>query len=249
MGGDPNPEASRKVIDSVISGGADILEIGIPFSDPIADGKSIQAAGVRALQAGTRPVDVLEIARDVKKKHGVPVVLMTYFNIIFTRGVEKFIEEARGNNIDGIIVPDLQLDEASKFCHTTRENKVDGILLATPATSAERMRRIVRNTSGFLYLVSLLGVTGARPGLEENTLRSVRFARKFTAGRIPLAVGFGFSRPEHVSSVIAAGAEAAIVGSSIVDMVAAFAKDGETRLRGIENYVHSLKAAARRPRS
>ncbi len=243
MGGDPDPVASLESIEAVLRGGADILEIGIPFSDPIADGKSIQAAAVRALSSSTRPRDVLEITREVKKRHGVPVVLMTYFNPVFAAGVGSFLDAAGRAGVDGIVVPDLPLEEADVFGKAVRKRGMDSILLAAPTTGEARMKKVVANTSGFLYLVSVLGVTGARKDLRSETVGLVKFARRFTAGKIPLAVGFGISKPEHVRAVIAAGADAAIVGSAIVDMVAQSAAGDGGALGRIEAYVRSLKRA------
>ncbi|HLQ03658.1 MAG TPA: tryptophan synthase subunit alpha, partial [Nitrososphaerales archaeon] len=150
MGGDPDPDTCSKVIDAVVAGGADILELGIPFSDPIADGKLIQAAAVRALSAGTTPRRVLELAKNAKEKHHVPVALMTYFNIFYSQGFENFLRLAKSHSVDGIIIPDLPLDEASRYARISRRMGVDNILLAAPTTSAGRMRMLASNTSGFL---------------------------------------------------------------------------------------------------
>lgn len=243
MGGDPDPESSSDVAGAVLRGGADMIEIGIPFSDPIADGRSIQAAGVRALVSRTKPGDVLGIAAEVKKKRDVPVVLMTYFNPVFSRGVGSFLDRARKSGVDGIIVPDLPLEEAHSFGKAAQKRGIDSVLLAAPTTTEERMRKIVASTSGFLYLVSVLGVTGARHDLKESTVKLVGFANRFTAGRVPLAVGFGISRPWHVRAVLKAGADAAIVGSSIVDRVGELESDRRGALKRVEEYVRSLKDA------
>jgi tryptophan synthase alpha chain len=245
MGGDPTPGGTRRVIDAVVRGGADMLEIGIPFSDPIADGKSIQAAAARAFSSQTTPNDVLTIALDAKRRHGLPVILMTYFNILFSSGLEEFLERSRKNSIDGLIVPDLPLDEAASYAKIARGKDMDTILLAAPTSSADRMRRITKQTSGFLYLVSLLGVTGARTELEQSTVELIRAAKRFTSGKIPLGVGFGISQPEHVRRAIEAGADAVIVGSGIVDRVGKYKGTGEEALRDVEGYVTSLKEATR----
>jgi tryptophan synthase alpha chain len=245
MGGDPNPKTCDEVIGAILRGGADILEVGIPFSDPIADGKSVQAAGVRALKSGTRPADVLRLVAEVRKKSDVPVVLMTYYNPVFARGTGEFLEESRKSGVDGIIIPDLPLEEAGAFGRAARRRGIDSVLLAAPTTSTERMKKIVANTSGFLYLVSLLGVTGAREELGEGTVSLVKFAKRYTEGEVPLAVGFGISRPEHVKAVIGAGADAAIVGSAIVDRVGKMAGEDRAGLKAIQEYVRSLKEATR----
>ena len=247
MGGDPDPQVSVDVAEAVLKGGADIIELGIPFSDPIADGRAVQAAGVRALKSGTKPADVLRIATEVKRARDTPVVGMTYFNPILSRGASAFLDAARRSGVDGVIVPDLPLDEARKFGSAARVRGVDSILLAAPTTGEERMKKIVANTSGFLYLVSVLGVTGAREQLKDSTVRLVKFAKRFTQGKVPLAVGFGISKPEHVRTMIGAGADAAIVGSAIVDRVAAIDRGEDEALTRIEAYVRSLKRATVSP--
>ncbi len=248
MGGDPDRESCLKAIDAVVRGGADILEIGIPFSDPIADGKSIQAAAVRALAAKTRPGDVLEIAEKVRRSYDVPVAIMTYFNPIFSLGTERFLDSAKRAGVDGLIVPDLPLEESGEFGSAARRRGIDLILLSAPTTGERRMKQMVANTSGFLYLVSVLGVTGARTDVKSETIGLVKSARRFTAEGVPLAVGFGISKPGHVKAVVRAGADAVIVGSPIVDMVGGPGGLGEgggkeAALERIEDYVRSLKQA------
>ena len=245
MGGDPTPETSHSIVDAVVRGGADIVELGIPFSDPIADGTSIQAAGVRALSAGTRPRDVLEIARRAKEKHGIPIIIMSYFNILFSQGVDNFMRQSRKSGVDGMIVPDLPVDEVGPYSAAARMNLLDTILLAAPTTSPNRMKLLASHSSGFLYLVSLMGVTGARESLQEGAVSLVKYAKKYTRGKIPLAVGFGISKPEHVRAVLEAGAEGAIVGSGIVNQVESYKNDTEGMLSEIERYVNSLKLSTK----
>ena len=245
MGGDPNPSTSRRVVEAVVAGGADIVELGIPFSDPMADGRSIQEAAVRSLSSGTRPSDVLESVRDVKRRHDIPVVIMTYYNILYSPGLEKFLRNASLAGVDGIIVPDLPMDETSDYSRVARENGIDTILLAAPTTTPQRMRSLVEHSSGFLYLVSLLGVTGVRPELKARSVELIRSAKAYTTSVIPLGVGFGISTPEHVRSVIRAGADAAIVGSGIVNKVADYEGRQRAMLDDVENYVRSLKTGTK----
>jgi len=246
MGGDPDLGTSASVIDAVVRGGADIVEVGIPFSDPIADGKSIQAADVRSLASGTTPTQVLELIAGSKARHpGVPIVAMTYYNILFSNGLDKFLAAAKGNGVDGLIVPDLPFDEIQEYSPMAKRYGLDAILLAAPTSTPERMKAIARHTSGFLYLVSLTGVTGARSDVQQSTVGLIQFAKKY-AGNVPLGVGFGISTPEHVRAVLAAGADAVVVGSAIVDRVATFEKEGPTRmLANVESYVRSLKDATK----
>ena len=170
---------------------------------------------------------------------------MTYFNIFYSQGFENFLRLAKSHSVDGIIIPDLPLDEASRYARISQRMGVDNILLAAPTTSAGRMRMLASNTSGFLYLVSVLGVTGARQSLRRSTLALIAFAHRYTRGRVPLAVGFGISAPEHVREVIEAGADGVIVGSSIVDRVADDRENKSKMLQNVQEYVKSLKAATR----
>jgi tryptophan synthase alpha chain len=247
MGGDPDIKASGRVIDAVVKGGADMIEVGIPFSDPMADGKSIQAADVRSLASGTTPTQVLDLIRGAKSRNpNVPVIAMTYYNILYSNGLESLLEYAKDCEVDGLIVPDLPLDEVDEYAQLAKDRGLDVILLAAPTSSPARMKSIVRHTSGFLYLVSLLGVTGARTDIQNSTIELVQFAKKYTKGRIPLGVGFGISTPDHVRAVLGAGADAVIVGSGIVDKVAGYEKDHpEGMLTRVEDYVRSLKAATK----
>jgi tryptophan synthase alpha chain len=249
MGGDPDIETTEKVVEALIAGGADVVELGIPFSDPIADGKSIQEAAVRSLSSGTTPADVLALVARIRKKHSTPIAIMTYYNILYSPGLEKFLAEAHEAGVDGLIIPDLPLDETREYSRLAKKYSLDTILLAAPTTPPSRLKELVRHSAGFLYLVSLLGVTGARSRVSEETVELVRSTRRQTRGKIPLGVGFGISRPEHVREVLAAGADAVIIGSSIVNMVAS-AKPLEQMLRDVENYVRSMKTATkRRPNS
>jgi len=246
MGGDPDLGTSASVIDAVVRGGADIVEVGIPFSDPIADGKSIQAADVRSLAAGTTPTQVLELIARVKARHpALPIIAMTYYNILYSNGLEKFLAAAKAHGVDGLIVPDLPFDEIQEYSPLAKRYGLDAVLLAAPTTTPARMKAIAKHTSGFLYLVSLTGVTGARSDVQQSTVGLIQSARRY-AGKVPVGVGFGISTPEHVRAVLAAGAGAVVVGSAIVDRVASYQKDGPTMmLANVESYVRALKDATK----
>jgi len=246
MGGDPDIGASALVIDAVVRGGADIVEVGIPFSDPIADGKSIQAADVRSLAAGTTPAQVLELIAGAKSRNpGVPIIAMTYYNILFSNGLGKFLAEAKGHGVDGLIVPDLPFDEIEEYAPLAKRYGLDAVLLAAPTTTPARMKAIAKHTSGFLYLVSLTGVTGARSDVQQSTVGLIQSAKRY-ADKVPVGVGFGISTPEHVRAILAAGADAVVVGSAIVDRVANYQEDGRAMmLASVESYVRSLKDATK----
>ncbi len=244
--GDPEPEFTPRIAEALVKGGVDILELGVPFSDPIADGPTIQAASVRALQAGTTPKMVLGIAGEIKRKHGVPAVILTYFNPVFRMGVENFFRLAKSFGVDGVVVPDLPVEEAADYKETADACGVDTVFLAAPSTSNERLRKIVECTSGFLYVVSHFGVTGAREALEDSTVQLVKRVLPFTSGRVPLAVGFGVSKPEHAKRIIQSGADGVIVGSAFVNIVQKHQRDVGRMLEELEATARKLKEATKR---
>lgn len=245
MAGDPNPELTPKIADALISGGVDVLELGLPFSDPIADGPTIQAASVRALAAGTTPMKVLKIAKEIKSKHDVPVVVMTYYNPVFRIGQDKFLSLAKEHMVDGFIVPDLPVEEAGDYKKAAKTHGLDTIFLAAPSTSNERLSKIVECSSGFLYLVSHYGVTGAKTTVEDSTVQLIKRVLPFTAGKIPLAVGFGISKPQHVQTVISAGADAAIVGSAFINTIQKNNKNTPAMLKQLQTTAQALKTATK----
>jgi tryptophan synthase alpha chain len=213
-----------------------VLELGIPFSDPIADGPVIQAAVDRALKAGMNTDMAFEISRRLRKS--VPIVYLTYYNIVLQRGVEKFAGDCADAGVAGLIIADLPFEESADVRSACAINGIDYISIVTPNTPPARMRMILEGASGFVYVVSSMGVTGARrslsAGLRDTVGRAIR-----CAGGVPVAVGFGISRPEHVREVIGMGADGAIVGSAVVDMVAR-----EAGAQAVLGYVKSLKEGA-----
>jgi tryptophan synthase alpha chain len=237
--GDPAPSYTPLIVEALIEGGVDILELGLPFSDPIADGPTIQAASVRALNAGTTPKSALEMAQGIRRKYDVPVVIMTYYNPVFRMGLENFFSFAKDCMVDGLIVPDLPVEEAEEYRRVAKDYGVDTIFLAAPSTSAERLRRIVACSSGFLYLVSHFGVTGEQNKIEDSTIQLVKRVAPYTKGRLPLAVGFGISKPEQAHRIIEAGADAAIVGSAFVNVV-------QKNVGNIDRTVAELREVSRR---
>jgi tryptophan synthase alpha chain len=244
MAGDPIPELTPKIADAFIRGGVDILELGLPFSDPIADGPTIQAASIRALAAKTTPTQVLEIAEQIKQQHDIPIVVMTYFNPVFRMGLEKFCQTAKDCKVDGCIIPDLPVEEAEEYRKTAKPYGLNTIFLAAPSTSNKRLTKIVAASSGFLYLVSHFGVTGTKVTIEDSTLQLIKRVRPFTAGKIPMAVGFGISKPKHVQRVISAGADAVIVGSAFVNIIQNN-KNPNVMLKELQTTAASLKTATK----
>jgi len=241
--GDPKPEYTPKIAQALIDGGVDILELGLPFSDPIADGPTIQEASRRALEAGTTPRIVLELAKQIKHDFEVPIVIMTYFNPVFKTGLKKFFSEAKECRINGIIIPDLPVEEADDYRKIATSYDIDTIFLAAPSTKGTRIQKIVEYSSGFLYLVSHFGVTGTLSTIQDSTIQLVKKFVPFTKGRIPLAVGFGISKPEHIKSIIAAGADGVVVGSAFVNAVGRNLLNLDNMLAEIEAMTNDLKKA------
>jgi len=181
MGGDPDPKAFLANSIALIEGGADILEVGIPFSDPVADGPVIQAAGTRALSAGATPSKILDTIGELSSQFPVPFVVMTYYNPILAMGLEYFIKKAGNNGVNGIVVPDLPLEEGDRFRDIALKHNIDNIYLAAPNTSARRLQSIFEKSKGFVYLVSLYGVTGPRDTLSPQALETVKSCLLYTS--------------------------------------------------------------------
>ncbi|MCJ7714200.1 tryptophan synthase subunit alpha [Candidatus Bathyarchaeota archaeon] len=243
--GDPNPKITPLLANSLIKGGVDILELGIPFSDPIADGPTIQAASLRALKAGTTPNQVLEIAGEIKKKQKIPIVILTYYNPIFRMGLEKFFRISKKHGVDGVVVPDLPIEEAHKYLETAKKYGVDTIFFATPSTSEQRLMKIIKSSSGFLYLVSQFGVTGTRETVQNSTVELIKKIIPKTTNQIPLAVGFGVSKPEHAKLIVKTGAEGVIVGSAFVNIIEKNRKNINKMLGLIEDLAYKLKESTK----
>ncbi len=240
MAGDPTPERSLEYIEALAEGGADVIELGVPFSDPVADGPTIQAAGTRALASMGRVEHVLELVRKVRKDVDVPIILMSYYNPILQFGEDQFISSSIRAGIDGSILPDLPVGEGQTFLQAASENSFETPLLATPGTDRGRLAKIVENSSGFLYLVARPGTTGAKDGLRDMTTRAIGFVKPRLPAELPVCVGFGLSTPGQVAGVIKAGADGAIVGSAIVEKIGE--GDGP---EAIERFVRLLKDGTR----
>jgi len=243
--GDPTIEDTVEIAKALEGGGADIIELGLSFSDPIADGPTIQAASERALKAGMNPDVYFKLAKKIRKSVGTPLVCLTYFNPVLKRGVDRFMKDCNKSGIDGIIIPDLPVEEAKEVIEKADDNGVDTIFLAAPTTTDKRMEKILDSTRGFVYLVSLLGVTGARRELSQTVKGVITRARKVAKKEVPLAVGFGISAPDHVREVIASGADGAIVGSAFVDLIAKNQKNRQKMLQELDQFGKTLKAATR----
>lgn len=229
--GDPTPEATVKIAQLLARAGADVVELGLPHSDPIADGPVIQAAAMRAIEAGMNTDVYFDVASKIRAE--VPLVFMGYYNMILRRGLEKFAGDCADSGITGLIVPDLPSEEAGPLRAACRKAEVDLISLVAPNTPAERIPYIAESSGGFLYLVARAGVTGARADLQESTKALIERVKT----PLPKAVGFGISTPEQAAEVIRAGADGAIVGSVCVDLIS------KGDLAGLEDLIRRMKAA------
>jgi len=241
MAGDPDLETSARLLRVAASAG-DILEVGVPFSDPIADGPTIQRAGQRALAAGTTLPDVLTLVRRLRGDTAAPIVLLTYLNPVVQYGVERFCGDARGAGVDGIVVPDLPADEADALIPPARAAGLDTIFLVAPTTSDSRIRLAAERSRGFLYCVSLTGVTGARTQVPSDVEAVVGRVKALSA--LPVCVGFGISTPEQAQA-IGWLADGVIVGSALVDLVERSASDAESALAGYLQGLRDALSAAR----
>lgn len=215
VGGYPDPGACLEIVRTYVSSGADLIELGIPFSDPLADGPVIQRASQVALRQGVRPYDVLDIAAQARAE-GARVVLLSYLNVVLAYGPQRFFEHCREGGILGVVVPDVPVEEAGDLQVAARTEGVDVIFLAAPTSTDARLARIAAAASGFIYCVSTTGVTGARSSLRTDLPEFVARLRRHTT--LPLAVGFGISTPQQADEV-AAYADGVIIGSALVDMV------------------------------
>jgi tryptophan synthase alpha chain len=245
-GGDPDPKAFLANSTALIEGGADIVEVGIPFSDPIADGPVIQASSMRALSQGATPKGILGLIRELSSQFPVPFVVLSYYNPILAMGLDRFLTKARESGVDGIVVPDLPVEESDEFRNLALKHNIDNIYLAAPNTSKLRLRTILERSKGFLYLVSLYGVTGPRDTLSPQALEAVSSVKSLAKGKIPISAGFGISRPEHVSAIIKSGADGAIVGSALVNIVSQYIENPDEAADYLRDAITKLKAATKK---
>src|SRR5246500_1424381 len=240
--GDPSLDATHKFVLALADAGADVIELGVPFSDPLADGPTIQRASERALKAGASLAGVLELVRCIRESSQVPLVLFTYFNPILQMGLEKFAAAAAQAGADGVLVTDLTPEESEDYRRIVHSQNLDTIFLAAPTSDDARLQKISACSSGFLYLISRTGVTGAKDSLPDDLPRLLRRVHHFT--NLPVAVGFGISLPGHVS-VLGGLADAAVVGSALVSEVEN-AKSIDAAATALAARIRSLKQAARK---
>jgi tryptophan synthase alpha chain len=236
--GDPDLERTRGILSSLDRAGADVLEVGVPFSDPLADGPVIQRATERALASGATLKGVLDMVGRLRSQVRAPIVIFSYANPILRLGAERFGDQAREAGVDGVLVLDLPIEEADDFRSMLAARRIDTILLLSPTTTDQRLRKAAKLGSGFLYAISRLGVTGARDAIAEGAEEMARRIRAVSS--LPLALGFGISKPEHVREV-GRWADAAVVGSALVSVIADAGRSPDLTTR-VEEYVRWLKS-------
>jgi len=238
--GDPTLEATERLVAALAEAGADVVELGVPFSDPLADGPTIQRASERSLRSGTTLAGVLGLVRRLRQKTEVPLVLFSYFNPVLQMGLSTFADAAAAAGADGVLITDLTPEEAGDYRREVASRGLDTIFLAAPTSTDTRLVRIAESSTGFLYLVSRTGVTGARETLPEDLPALVRRARRVTS--LPIAVGFGISLPGHVS-ILGGLADAAVVGSVLVEEIERAASVDEAA-SAVAARIRSFKQAA-----
>ncbi|MDH3311744.1 MAG: tryptophan synthase subunit alpha [Nitrosopumilus sp.] len=238
MAGFPNEKATISTVRGLVKGGIDIIELGFPFSDPLADGPVIQNASTVSLEKGTKINKFFTLVKKIRKETDIPLVLMTYTNILYHKGYSKFIRDAKKAGIDGLILPDMSIEESKEYVDAAKNN-ADTIFLISPNTSKKRIEKISKISTGFLYLVAVFGTTGINTGIKNYTLKAIKDVKKQTKGKIPIGVGFGVSTPEDVKKYINAGADAVIVGSAYLKLIE---KTPQNKLESkIVSFTKSLK--------
>ena len=242
-GGDPDLETSLEIIKTIINNGADIIEIGMPFSDPMADGPTIQLSSNRAISKGIDLENIFSLATKAKKiKNDLPIILMGYYNLILYFGIKQFVKRCKESGVDGLIIVDLQPEEDEDLINELKNNQIDLIRLITPTTNEERLKLILHNASGFLYYVSVMGITGQKSADLNDLKKSVAFIKKHT--NLPVIPGFGIKNSTDVNNICRI-ADGAVVGSSIIKIIEENLSNKEKMLSEIDKFSKDLKNGTR----
>jgi len=239
--GDPDFDTSLEIVKTAIDAGADVLELGIAFSDPIADGPTIQKADIRAMRSGMTVAKACRFIRQVKDYRDIPIGLLMYYNLVYQYGVEKFFADFHKAGVNSVLVADLSIDDAGEIEGPAKAAGLDTVFMVTPITVPERMKLIASKTTGFIYTVSVLGVTGSRNELSDTVEGLVARLKKLT--NVPVCVGFGVSKPEHAAAIAAAGADGVIIGSKVVSLIEANLDDKQKMLAEISTFLAEVKTA------
>jgi len=238
--GDPDEERSLALLEACAKGGADMIEVGIPYSDPLADGPVIQRADLRALSAGIDVERAFGILKKFKKNHKIPVGLLVYYNVIHAREFDSFYKLALDSGIDAILAADAPVEEAKELVEMAKKYGLAQLFFATPTTTEERLKKTLKFVSGYIYIISVLGVTGARATLQKRTIKLIEWIKSKT--EIPLCVGFGISKPWHVKELAGSAADGAIVGSAMIEEIEKHLEAGD-EAEAVESFVKKMKAA------
>ncbi len=239
--GDPDFDTSLAVVKTAIDTGADVLELGIPFSDPIADGPTIQKADIRAMKNGINIAKALDFIKKIKDYKDVPIGLLMYYNLVYQYGIEKFFSDFHKAGVNSVLIADLSVDDEDEITGPAKSAGLDTVFMVTPVTKSERMELIASITTGFIYTVSVLGVTGSRDKLSDTVEDLVGKLKKLT--NIPVCVGFGISKAEHAVTVAKAGADGVIIGSKIVGLIENNLNDSKKMLADISTFLSEVKKA------
>jgi tryptophan synthase alpha chain len=243
VAGDPDFSRSARIAGLLAASGADMLELVMPFSDPVADGPVIQQAGARALSAGMNTDRLFDLVRDVRSETEIPLLIMTYANIVLQRGPLRFYQEAARAGADGVVVADVPVEEAGPFCSAARDSGIDPILFVSPTTSEERLEQILQAARGFVYLIAAMGVTGVREGVSADAMAFLHRVKDRTD--LPVVPGFGISTPAHVRDYVHAGADGVIVGSALVRLIAEYEDRSIEMEDALRSLLQDMKAATR----
>jgi tryptophan synthase alpha chain len=238
--GDPDLQTTKELVSTLEKGGADIIELGVPFSDPMADGPVIQKASERALVQGTTLEKVIQLVREIRQQTQIPLLLMGYYNPIFAYGLKKFAKEAARAGVDAVLVVDLPLEESEELDEELKKVGMDLIYLLTPTSDTRRIRLALERARGFLYFVSMTGITGTKLRSEAEVKKKVKEVKHLTS--LPVAVGFGISTPEQAREVSQI-ADGVVVGSALVNLAYQSSLEGPSYLPKLESFVRSLKAS------
>ena len=239
--GDPDFDTSLEIVKAAIDAGADILELGIPFSDPIADGPAIQKADIRSMKSGMNMAKALDFIRQLKEYRDIPIGLLMYYNLVFQYGTEKFFHDFHKSGVNSVLVADLCIDDAGEILQPAMSAGLDTVFMVTPNTTRDRMKLIASKTTGFIYTVSVLGVTGSRNELSSQVEGLVNKLKTITD--VPACVGFGISSPEHAATIAKAGADGVIIGSKIVGFIEKNLENKSKMKNDISAFLKQVKSA------
>ena len=244
VAGDPDFETSLEIVKTYVDNGADALEIGFPFSDPVADGPTVQDADLRALNSGMTTKRGFEFIKRIREFTSIPIGLLVYYNLIYKMGVDEFYKNAKESGVNGVLSADLPPEEAETAVRSASKHDVDQIFMVAQTTSNERLQSISKMCSGFLYVVAVMGITGARTNLESSTVELISRVKEHS--NLPIAVGFGISKPEHVRDVIDAGSDGAIVASALLNIISNNLEDKEAMLNEMGAFALELKEGTKK---